>query len=699
MTSFGSAIKNAKARSGYAVLTFLLATLLGAVAPPSLQSQISSLTTSLPSPQCEGTTFDIDATVTNRQTSKPGDGAVQGAFGNPAWPGGMLAQDAGANNNAVNDIALGDDELSGEQNPVEFGGGDFEFEFYGELLNLSNDGFYISSNGFITFINNNAATGIVPANVPNVAAPNHTILIANVDIDPNAGGDIWWQVQNDANGDILVITFENVPYVNPFQANLANFQLIIYSNDHVATPNRIEWRIDDLPQPGGVYGVIAGYENECGTDGEAVYQNAAAAFGAVDNEAYTADPVDGPGLASILIQYYEGGTNLMGSQSTPVPVGVSTNYSFPVPPAFRTVGNHTYSATVTYTYFNCLTEQVSATATPNPFVVVANPTPPAPTVSSPVCGNSTATASVPANGTNSYTWAQTGGPGGAITSFVPNGTNAAATTTMSFNNALLAAGGTNLTIEVTEALTVAPFCTGTNTQSFTAYATPGQPTITGSGLNNGGINPPALPGAPGNPCAGTARTYFAAASQTGPSHYQWVLSGAAPGTTLGGQCLLTVAEMQTYTGITNAIVINWGASTSDYTATLVVTASNGPGGVAGSPGSLRACAGLASAATAVYINGQPVAQQVLQTVPAAPGATSIVCENETRTYGVTLTHPGSSFAWSVTNGIGVPVAPGPGTYTLVSGAPPNNNAATIDWNGFGTYRVNVTETTSGGCTL
>ncbi len=692
MTSFGSAIRNAHSRSGFAVLTFLLAILLGSVAPPSLQSQVT-LSATPASPECFGVNIQLTADVTNRQTPAP---AAVNAI---AWPGGLVAQAAVGNAaGAVNDLVLGDDELSGEQNPaktVNGGGGDFEFDFYGQTLNLSNDGFYVSSNGFITFINNNAATGIIPAGVPDAAAPNHTIILANVDLDPNAGGDIWWQVQNDGNGDILVITFDAVPYVNPFQANLATFQVIIYAADHGTNANRIEWRIDELPQPGGVYGVYAGYENSCGTRGQAAYNVDNVAFGAVNDAAWeSVGQVVAAPYADITVQYFRGATLMgtVGPINAPVPANSLVNFNVPV--AHRQVGTHNYSAVVTYEYNDCTTDQ--ATSNTVVYEVVANPAPPQPTVSAPACGLSTATASVPANGSNSYTWTQTGGPGGAITGFVPNGTNAAASTTMSFDNTLLNPSGTALTVQVTEALTVDPFCSGSNTRVFTAYRTPDQPLITGSGANNGGINPPALPGASGNPCAGTSRTYTATAVGTdGNTYYRWQLSGAPAGTTINGVAVVAGAQTVTKTG--NTVVIAWGNSTTDVTATLVVTASNGTGGSVGSPGSNKSCVGLASAATSVFINGVPAAQQVVQTVPPAAGATSIVCENETRTYGVTLTHPGSSFNWTVTNTVNAPIAAGPGTYNLVTGAPPNNNSATIDWNGAGTYRVQVTETTSGGC--
>lgn len=697
MKSFGSAALGTQRRSGPVVLTFLLALLLGAVTPPSLWSQVTSLTATPSSPTCYGTSFNLDATVTSRQTPSHNAPAGPGALG------ALVAQGAGANNSAVTNLALGNDQLSAAQNPVQFGGADFEFMFYGELLNLTDNGFYVSSNGFITFLNG-VNTGIIPANVPNAAAPNKTIILANIDLEPDAGGNIWWQVQTDGAGnDLLVITFENVMFQGgagpPGNGNDVDIQLIISEHNNAANPDRITWNLLNIPQPGGFYGVIAGFENECGNAGQAVYQNAAAAYAAIAGEQWTSDHVTTTTpYASVLVKFFDGAT-LMGSASPSPnpPLGASSNTIYAVPLSFRGVGTHSYWARAIYTYNNCTKDSVDL-ATPLSHVVVANPV--SQTITNPTapnCGNAVGTASVPVNTPpNTYTWS--GSPAGAFASFTPNGTNAASTTNIVYNNAALSPSGTSVTLTVVEALSVAPFCATTNTgASYTVYPNPGSPTITGSGTNNGGINPPASPGASGNPCAGTSRTYTATASLTAPgaTYYYWQLTGAAAGTTVNGFPVSGGAVNVVNT--TNTVTIVWGNSTTNYTATLVCTASNGTGGVAGSPGTQRSCVGASSLSTPVYINGVPAVAPVLETVPGpAVASPTTVCENDTRTYGVPLTL-GSTYAWSVTNTANVPVAPGAGTYTLVTGVPPNNNSATIDWNGQNTYRVHCTETTSGGC--
>ena len=699
MNSFGSATHWTQRRSRFVVLTFLLALLLGAVTPPSLWSQVT-LSSSLASPQCVGTPFSLDASVTHHLT--PGHDLV-----GPGNVGALVAQGAGVNNIAAVALALGDDALSGEQNPTEFGGADFEFMFFGELMNLTNDGFYVGSNGFITFLNG-VNTAIIPANVPNVAAPNKTIIGANVDLDPGAGGAIWWQVQEDGAGNNqLVITWDAVWFVNPFggggAGQNATFQIIINEHDNAINPDRITWNIIDLPQPGGFNAVVAGFENECGTAGNAGMQNAAVAYGAVGggvNNQWVADHITAAPNAKISVEYFDGATS-MGTAvpGTNPPLGLGpTVVSFAVPALYRGVGVHNYTAEVTYTYNDCTTDQ--ATSNTVIFTVVADPAPQTITVpAAPRCGDATGTASVPnSNAPNSFTWSEVS-PGGTIASFTPNGTNAAQNTTIAYNNAALSASGTNITIQVIEALTVAPFCATTNTSAaFMVYRTPGTPTITGSGLNNGGINPPALPGAVGNPCAGTSRTYTSTAAGTagaGVTYYRWQLSGAAAGTLVNG-FPVTAGAIDLVTN-SNSVVIAWGGSVTNYAATLVSTASNGTGGTLGVSGTQKSCVGLSSAATTVYVNGVPAVAQVIQTVPVSvppTAASTVVCENETRTYSVPLT-AGSSYAWTVTfNPTGV--VPG-ANYNLVTGAPPNNNSATIDWNVSGNYLVRCVETSSGGC--
>ncbi len=678
MTSFGSTTLGAQRRSGFVVLTFLLALMLGAVTPPSLWSQIT-IATSLASPQCEGVAFNITASITSQDVPQPSAPAAL------LWPGGMLGQNAGGvANGPVNNLALGDDGISGEQNPQQTGGADFEFSFYGELLNLTNDGFYVASNGFITFLNGVDA-GIIPANVPNVNGPNKTVILGNVDLDPAAGGNIWWQVQEDANGNYLVITYENVPFVNPFQANVVNMQLIIYEDGYAGTPSRIEWRLDDVPNPGaGFYGVFAGFENECGTAGNAVYQNALVNYAAINDEAYTSDPIlVGPPYADVDIEYFDGATS-MGTAGTFTPgVDPFIPPAFAVPPAFRTPGTHSYSAVVTYTFNGCETSQVTSN-TVN-FQVVALPVAQVITLGANRCGDATTTAGVPnSNAPNTFHWSS---PSPAVTAFVPNNNNAAQNTTIFFNNALLAQGGTSVTINMEEQTSVPIVCASNPDATITStfYRTPGVETpagITGPGVNTA-VNQP------GNPCAGTTAIYTQAGASgvgaTAPATlYRWVLTGAPVGTTMNGNPVSGGTVTVTTQHPTNTVSIAWPASTSHYSASLTVQPSNGTGGAAGVPGSNRSCAGPTSVVHTLQVNGVPAAATVVQT----PAGT--VCEQDNRTYSIAAT-PGSSYTWSITPGTaGV-------NWNATIPAPPNNHTITIDWLLPGTYSVSVTETTSGGC--
>jgi len=667
MTSFGSAIKSAAQRSGYAVVMLLLATMLGVLAPPSLKSQIT-LATPTATPLCFGNNIQLNSSVTHRLLK--GRGAMNvNAF---AWVG----QNAGGANGAVNQLVLGDDELSGEQNPALVGGGNFVFNMYGEIRNLTADGFYVSSNGFITFINNALATGIIPQAIPNVAAPNHAIYILNTDLDPVAGGNIWWQVQDYGAGDQrLVVTFQFVPYVNPFQANLVNIQVIIYSNAG-PNPSRITWNIQDAPVVAGIVGT-AGIENFCGSVATAVPgRNNAAMPGVAANISYNNDPLDGPTNASVSVEFFDNAgliATVAAAPNPPVGAGATAvNYTH-VSPA---VGNHTYTATVTYTYPCGITETASGSlpGASTPMVVVALPTVKAITSPTPVCGSPTSTASVtPENATNTYTWSSS--VPANVTSFTPNGTNGAASTTIAWNNAVLSPNGSTFNLQLTEAQTIAPFCVRVQTPvAVTVYQTPASPVVTGAGIGT-------VPGALGNPCPLNPTVYTQSATG-GTSNYQWVISGAPAGTTVGG--FAVSGGGVTVVTTANTISITWGNTTTNVAATVVATASNGTGGSAGSPGTLRSCAGPASASTTVNINGVPAAE-----TPVVNIVTS-VCAGDNRTYTLTL-RAGSTYAWTVTPGVAAV------NWTITTGVPPNNNSATINWILSGSYTVNCTETTAGGC--
>lgn len=670
MTSIGSAIRNASSRSGSAVIMLLLATLLGVMAPPSLRAQVT-LSTSVASPQCSTATFNLNAAVTHQ---------FNGGYGNWAPAVGAYAQGAGVANGAVNNVALGDDEVSGEQNPVYTGGGNFLFNYWGQQINLSNDGFYISSNGFITFNNAPAATGIIPQNIPAAAAPNNAIYIANVDLDPGAGGAVWWQVQDGGAGvgQRLVITFNNVPYVNPFGANAATVQLILYAEDGVGPESDIEWQITNLPAVAGFVGTI-GLESDCGTAGNAILNNAALGLAGV---AYGRTPAAG-GAAPISITWKDGATTIGTSTHSPAGVGPTT-YSLTyasMAASAKAAGAHSYTAEVTYTFNGCNNTTTTVTSAAVPFTIVGLPT--AQTVSevgTNVCGTNASTFSVPnSNNPNIFTWSETV-PGTYVASFTPNGTNAAQSTSITWNNAALSANGTAVTIGVVESTTTPTSCSGpSNTITRTIYRVP----ATATSISGTGIGTPA--GAVGNPCAGAAGavTYTAnyAAGATGASTiYKWNISGAPAGTTVGGNAV-SGGALTLWTN-TNSVNIIWGTSTSNAAVTINVTASNGTGGSVGTAGADNSCAGPVSANYTINVNGVPAAENV-----AVTSATAI-CAGNTRTYQIT-NRASSTYAWTV--------SPGTAGVNWNLSYPANNQVA-VQWLTAGTYSVALTETTSGGCT-
>lgn len=96
-------------------------------------------------------------------------------------------------------MSVGDDEVIG---PFSIG-----FDFY--FFNYSYDQFWISSNGFISFLPN-ATTGYGASPVPNVNGPYACIFAAWEDWNPGAGGAIRFSTSGVAPNQQLVIEFEDI---------------------------------------------------------------------------------------------------------------------------------------------------------------------------------------------------------------------------------------------------------------------------------------------------------------------------------------------------------------------------------------------------------------------------------------------------------------------------------------------------------
>ncbi len=144
-------------------------------------------------------------------------------------------------------VSLGDDDMSGA---LAIG---FEFNFY------SNDytEFYISSNGFITFLNNNEDGCCSGDVIPSSGIPDNFIAFAWEDINPSAGGTIRYETVGTAPDRKLVMEFDDVPFYGT--SNGVTSQIHLFEGS-----NRVEIHSESIPADGNT---TQGVENNGGTEG------------------------------------------------------------------------------------------------------------------------------------------------------------------------------------------------------------------------------------------------------------------------------------------------------------------------------------------------------------------------------------------------------------------------------------------------
>ncbi len=149
-------------------------------------------------------------------------------------------------------VTLADDEVSGA---LALG---FGFDFY----NSSYSDVYISSNGFITFLpgqSNGCCTGQV---IPDPFDPNGIVAAWWEDLNPSAGGAIYFDVLGTSPNQVAIVQFSDVPHFGG--SNNVTFQIKLYEADGV-----IEVHYEAAPSDGGTH--AAGVENQNGTEGVQYY--------------------------------------------------------------------------------------------------------------------------------------------------------------------------------------------------------------------------------------------------------------------------------------------------------------------------------------------------------------------------------------------------------------------------------------------
>ena len=122
-------------------------------------------------------------------------------------------------------IGMGDDDYQG---PFDLG---FDYDYYWYTVNEV----YIGSNGYLKFPPPYNEASPFPASIPLTADPNDYLAIYLGDLDPTAGGEIWYW-SNDV--DQFIVSFIQTPCWNlapPFGEH--TFQVIIDGSDNTITYN------------------------------------------------------------------------------------------------------------------------------------------------------------------------------------------------------------------------------------------------------------------------------------------------------------------------------------------------------------------------------------------------------------------------------------------------------------------------------
>lgn len=623
---------------------------------------------------CSGQTPQFDVGTVGRNV-------VTYNVANPAWPG-ILAEDN------ANDIIdeLGDDQvyhLPGADIAAEAGGA-FEFTFFGRTHDLSQEGLFIGTNGFLRFQDGDPTndgvlemleTGIIAQGIPNGAGPNNAIYFLNCDLAPQAAEDIDWEIMNDGVGDVLVVTFRDVSQYNPLLAypyNQVYVQVIIYPDNYAgATPSWIEVRLDYWPDPGVLPNRThtIGVEDMCGgsafADGDHNNNDWPNTNGVGEDVDYavTFEPVDGALQTLQTTLYVVGPNGVINTYSvfaaapddigrsattggtTGTPVGItSSNPVFSNTPA----GELQFFAVVLYE--DC-TIEVTNTVT-----LTVNPTPTVVNITGPiqVCVGTVYNYSVPLNNGNTYQWSTSDGAATINPAGLTLNGNAA---TIQWATGLW----NGLPQSVTCVETTPAGCQATHNTFVVVYTVP-----------NGTISGPATP------CSNGANSVYVISG--GPyGSYSWSVIGGTAGvdyTIVGGT-----------TG--SSLTVDWIAFDEPGAVKnfqIDVTVTNGPGGLC--------------SFNAVNFPVQLFPQPRVRTIAVndALGNPLIPCVDQDLIYSLTPTTgaAANTFTWTFGGGSFTFLAPNAG---YINGASTTLTSIAMEWDNAGAGRtVTVVETTPNGCT-
>lgn len=655
MNRFDSTYSSGQRKVGLWLRALLLVmiTTAGLLSSSSVQAQTTLTTTYSVTPVCSGSLTTVTGNLT------PAAGVNIGYVA--AAPAYAFAAEFD------NAVALDDDQVSGQQLTAA----GVIFPFHGENIDLGVNGFYIGSNGFVTFRNAPLETQIAPRNLgaPGLGQTYNAIYLCNTDLSPQLGGGVVsWEyvagVPNGANFDnILYVTFDNVPFFLPGGAPLAanaariRVQAKLFCNGSTGNlPGRVEIHIDyinnnaaaiNLAQNQTTIGLLNNCQAPAATTG--LNQIGVPLLG-YNDVTYGWNP-GGTALAGTQVQFFQCPTpglncNGVGGTNVATVAGAGPYTYVYSPPALTS--NQSYFFYTRASMNNCqtvtsLTATLNATATPtNPASITGNQN---------VCQGDQLTYTATRTVTGStFTW---GSSLGGATILTGGTGNDLATITYPSGGSQ---GGTSYNVTLQETNPAAPTCasaTTTFTNRVTIYTTPSGSITVGTPTQ----------------CANVTTTVSSSLTAPAGTTYNWSISTNPTGATLSS----TTVQNPTITFPIAAVV----QPTAAQTTTVQVIVANGPSNL---------CSATFTAN--LVINPVPPANTVV-------GSPTAVCPNTNVVYTITgNTGLGNTYTYSA-SGLAYTWQGG-----YINGTSTGATNRTIQWTtaAGGTGTVTVVESTASSCT-
>ena len=160
---------------------------------------------------------------------------------------------------------------NGNTGPLDLG---FDFDFYGNSFNT----ICICSNGWASFTDG-TSTNSYNMPIPSTYAPNDLLAPFWTDLDPGAGGDVYYYTNN---ADSAIISWEEV--YDSWEEGIFTFQIVLVA------PDTIVYQYESMGPEGRIERATIGMENGTGTVGLQVSRNEIYTYGEKAVEFYLGDP-------------------------------------------------------------------------------------------------------------------------------------------------------------------------------------------------------------------------------------------------------------------------------------------------------------------------------------------------------------------------------------------------------------------------